>query len=135
MSKTTRLRIASLASRIMGAGLVLAASVAAADAVTYTATVSDISNTCAVPAATPATGPMVINITGEKATLTFGTLPPATGTVNSSGKLRVQAQVETTRINFSGRVTGSGGMLIMVAEMFTGSKPTCSQSWNLTLTK
>lgn len=127
------LRTAVLALALVA--LSAAANGAAADSASYTATVSDISNTCSAPVAGPKSGTLTIVTTGERAVVTFAPIPTASGTLSAAGKLRAQTEPSATRFNFSGRVAGSGGTLILVAEMFSGDKPVCSQSWNLVLAK
>ena len=120
---------------LLAATVLLGATSALADAAVYAATVSTISNTCANAAATPANGSLTINTVGEAVTIMFGAVPEAKGKTSTSGKLRASATAGETHFNYSGRITNGGGTLILVAETFSGKKPICSQSWNLTLTK
>lgn len=120
---------------LVAATVLLGAASTHADAVSYTATVTTISNTCATATATPGNGPLTINTSGDNVAIAFGAMPEAKGKTSTSGKLRAAATAGATHFSYSGRITNSGGTLILVAETFAGDKPVCSQSWNLALAK
>ena len=128
-------RPTAAAKWLLAATVLLAATAAHAEAVVYAATVSTISNTCATATAPPGNGPLTINTSGENVSVAFGAMPEAKGKTSTSGKLRATATTGATNFSYSGRITNSGGTLILVAETFAGDKPVCSQSWNLALAK